>query len=77
MKNNDTMMIVSHIDLGATIRKFIKNRKAATMVEYAILLTLILLVAYRSFGTLGAGVNSKGKLANAALNHKASSSPTK
>jgi Flp pilus assembly pilin Flp len=42
--------------LKSATRKFIKNRQGATMVEYAILLALVLLVAYKGFGALGGKV---------------------
>ena len=44
--------------------KLLKDKKGATMVEYAILLFLILVVAYLAFKSLGSSVSSATQQAN-------------
>ena len=50
--------------------KLIKNNKGATMVEYAILLALILVIAAAMFKTLGSSVNTAAKDANSKFSGK-------
>jgi Flp pilus assembly pilin Flp len=58
-------MNISRDPVRKIVRLFIRNKRAATMVEYALLLALVLLVAYKSFGTLGSKIS-----AGAAAAHK-------
>jgi Flp pilus assembly pilin Flp len=51
----------------ATLRRFIKNRRGATMVEYAVLLVLILVAAAATFKQLGNTVKDKTKAAGTYL----------
>jgi Flp pilus assembly pilin Flp len=43
-------------EVRGSIRRLVRNRRGATMVEYAVLLVLILVAAAATFRTLGAGV---------------------
>lgn len=47
-----------------------KDTKGATMVEYAILLALILVIAAAMFKTLGSSVNTAAKDANSKFSGK-------
>ena len=49
--------------------KLIKDKRGATMVEYAILLFLILVIAAAIFKTLGSSVNGAGSSAVGQFTH--------
>lgn len=56
---------MSHLSL--TLRRFVREERAATMVEYAIMVALIAVVAVGAVELLGTTVNTKFGAVNTSL----------
>jgi len=56
--------------LSAAIRRFVKDQRGATMVEYAMLVALIAVVAVTALTLLGPSIAAKFEQADTALNQQ-------